>query len=102
MPEIRAPLVLGALISGTLALIALGEALLSRPRWDDHLINAVAVLGVALFVSLTLRLATAAFRTPPDAPKRHKLIRAASFVALALLVSIVIGVAVFLNNRSFL
>lgn len=69
---VRAPIVVGSLMAGALVLIALVEAFRSSPRWDDHLLNAIGVLGAAVFVSFTLRLVTAAFRPEPGAPRRAK------------------------------
>jgi hypothetical protein len=99
---VRAPIVIGSLIAGALALMAVLALLVSSPRWDDHLLNAVGVLAVAAFLSLTLRLATGAFRRQPGAPRRARLISIAWLVALASLTFIAIQVAMFIDDMSFL
>ena len=102
MSLVQAPIAFGSLIAGVLVLIALVEMVVSNPRWDDHLLNALGVLGVALFVGLTLHIAIAAFRPQPGTPRRARLIRIMWLVALVVLMVIVISVAIFINNMSFL
>ena len=99
---VRAPLVIGSLIAGTLVLVSLLAMLTSNPRWDDHLINAIGVFVGGLFLSFVLWLATAAFRPRPGASKRARFIRIAWFGALVLLIVIVIKVAMFIDDMSFL
>jgi hypothetical protein len=99
---VRAPMVIGSLIAGALVVIALVDMLMSDSRWDDHLLNAIGVLGGALFLSLTLKLTTAAFRPPPDLPRRAKVIRIVWLIAFVLVMCIVISVAIFINSMSFL
>lgn len=102
MNLVRAPIVVGSLIAGTLVLFALVEAFRSSPRWDDHLLNAIGVLGGAVFISVTLRLASAVFRPEPGVPRRTKLNRIMWLIAFGLLIVIAISVAVFINDISFL
>lgn len=59
---LRAPLILGAVISGGLVLFAIAALVTSSPRWDDHLLNAIGVFIAGVFVSLTLGLTIVAFR----------------------------------------
>jgi hypothetical protein len=99
---VRAPIVVGSLISGAFVLFAVLEILLASPRWDDHLINAVGVFAAGLFISFTLRLATAAFRPQPDAPKRAKLIQLVGLIAFVSLIVVAIKVAMFIDGMSFL
>jgi hypothetical protein len=94
--------VIGSLIAGALVQLALVALLTTSPRWDDHLINATSVLGGALLVSVVLWFATAAFRPRPGAARRATFISIMWIVALVLLIGVVISVAVFINNMSFL
>lgn len=98
---VRAPIVLGALVAGTLVLISALEMLTSNPRWDDHLLDAAGVLVGGLFLSFTLWLGTAAFRPRPGAPKRVRFIGIAGLVALVLLILIAVWVAMWIDDMSF-
>ena len=97
-----APATLGALIAAPLILLALVEAVLSRSRWDDHLIHAFGVLGAALFVSVFLWLATGAFWPLPGLSRSARLLRIGGFLALVLLIAAFIAVCVALSKMRFL
>jgi len=99
---VQAPIAIASLIAGTLVFVAVLALFTSSPRWDDHLINAVGVFVGGLFVSLVLWLATAAFRPQLGVPKRARLIRIVWLIALVLVIVLVIGVTIFINNFSFL
>jgi hypothetical protein len=99
---IRAPVLIASLISGALILVSLLAVLTSSPRWDDHLINAIGVLIVGVFASLTLRLTTAAFRPQPGVSKRARFISIVWLIALVLLIVIAFTIAMFINSMSFL
>ena len=99
---VRTPIVIGAVISGALVLLAVAALVTSSPRWDDHLINAIGVFIAGLFVSLTLALTIAAFRQQPGVSRRRRVINILLFVALAICLVIAGVVAWFINNMSFL
>ena len=102
MDLVGAPLVLGVLTASVLILLALLALVTSSPRWDDHLINAVGAFAAGLLITVILRLARAAFRPQPGAPRRSRFIAIACLLALVLLGVIALAIAMFIDSMSFL
>jgi hypothetical protein len=98
----RASIVVGSLISGVLVLVSLVELLVSSPRWDDHLLNAIGVFFGALFIGFTLRLVTTVLRRRPDVSKRSRLASVVWLFLLMLFVLLIVRIAMFIDTMSFL
>jgi hypothetical protein len=99
---VRAPAVIGSVIAGALVLWALLQAVTSNSRWDDSLLNAAGVFAGGLFVSLTLRLVTAVFRPKTGQSARARIVNLVWLVVFVLLVAVVVTLATFINDMSFL